>query len=156
MNSLHLADGSEKPAEVKGRARLYSMVVCPFVMGIHINIVDIIMNILYEKNKRQFEEILTEIMDNLQKYEDKLDVRRSNPGMLDILMWPWFDIRKALTLIHKQYANVDRYKKKFPHMVKWVEGMKIQPFVLKYRSLYKKVAKFLEARRANNVDYDNI
>ena len=27
--------GSEKPAEVKGRARLYSMVVCPFVMGIH-------------------------------------------------------------------------------------------------------------------------
>ncbi|EGI63781.1 PREDICTED: pyrimidodiazepine synthase-like isoform X1 [Acromyrmex echinatior] len=241
MNSLHLADDSEKPAEVKDRARLYSMVFCPFVMRIHhvlslkqipydivninlqkkpqwflqINpvgkvpvyvdsdgtvvmesvtvanyldekypepplyneetksrdleliddlskIVDIITNILYEKDKRQFEEIHTEIMDNLQKYEDELNVRKtiffggSNPGMLDILMWSWFDVGKALTLLHKQYASVDRYKKKFPHMVKWVEGMKIQPFVLKYRSSYKKLAKFFEARRANNVDYDNI
>jgi len=32
-------------------------------------------------------------------------------------MWPWFDVGKALTLLHKQYASVVRYKKKFPHMV---------------------------------------
>ena len=42
-----------------------------------LQIVDIITNIVYEKDKRQFEEILAEIMDNLQKYEEELDVRKT-------------------------------------------------------------------------------
>ncbi|KYN01309.1 PREDICTED: glutathione S-transferase omega-1-like [Cyphomyrmex costatus] len=241
MNFLHLANGSEKPAEVKGRARLYGMLYCPYVLRVHhvlnfkqipydiINInlqnkpqwflqinpvgkvpvyidsdgaivtesvtvanyldekypepplyndetksrdlelidhfskfVSMITNIIFEENKRPFEEILTEVMNILQKYEDELDVRKttlfggSNPGMLDILMWPWFDIGKALVLLHKQHANVERYKKRFPNIMKWADGMKIQPFVLKYRCSYKKLAKFLEAVKTKTVDYDNI
>jgi len=39
----------------------------------------------------------------------------SNPGMLDILMWPWFERAKALTLLYKRCTSLD--KERFPKLV---------------------------------------
>lgn len=39
----------------------------------------------------------------------------NNPGMLDILMWPWFERAKALTILYKQRASLD--KERFPNLV---------------------------------------
>ncbi|XP_011636400.1 glutathione S-transferase omega-1-like [Pogonomyrmex barbatus] len=239
MSSLHLANGSEKPAEVEGQARLYSMEYCPFAHRIRLvlslkniphdivninlqskpdwfleihpdgkvpafidldgtlvtdsvavanyldekypepslyndetkdrdlelldhfsKIMDTFANCIFNKDKRQFEKILAEVTDDLQEFEDELNARNttffggSNPGMLDILIWPWFERAKALTLLYKQRASLD--KERFPRIMEWVDGMKDQPFIVKHRCPYDKFAKFIEAVRTGNVDYDNL
>jgi len=39
----------------------------------------------------------------------------NNPGMLDILMWPWFERAKALTILYKRRASLDN--ERFPNLV---------------------------------------
>lgn len=240
MSSLHLADGSEKPPEVEGQGRVFSMAYCPFAQRarlvlsfkeiphdiVNINlqrkpqwfvqlhpdgkvpiyidsdgtvvaesvtlanyldekypepplyndetksrdlellnhfnskIVDTFTNCVFQKDNRQFEDILTEIMENIQEFEDELDVRKttffggSNPNILDILIWPWFDLAKGLIILNKQRANVD--KERFPRIMEWVDGMKNQPFVIKHRCPYDKHIKFIESARTGKIDFDNI
>jgi len=40
--------------------------------------------------------------------------------------------------------------------MEWVDGMKNQSFVLKHRGSYEKFAKFVEAVKTRNIDYDNL
>lgn len=40
--------------------------------------------------------------------------------------------------------------------MKWIDGMKEQPFVLKHKCSYEKFAKFVEAVRTGTIDYDNL
>ncbi|RLU17148.1 hypothetical protein DMN91_011217 [Ooceraea biroi] len=239
MSSLHLASGSEKPADVEGQARLYSMKYCPFshrvrlvlalkniphdIVNINLQnkpdwylqvhpkgkvpvyidadgtmmtdsvaianyldqkypepplynneiksrdlelldhyskVIGTFSNCIHDKDKRQFEEILAEVMDNLQEFEEELNTRKtpffggSNPGMLDMLMWPWFERAKALTLLYKRCTSLD--KERFPKLMEWVAEMKDLPFVVKNRCSYEEFAKVIEASRAGNIDYDNI
>lgn len=38
---------------------------------------NIFANCIFDKDKRQFEEILTEVMDNLQEFENELNIRKT-------------------------------------------------------------------------------
>lgn len=40
-------------------------------------IIDIFANCIFNKDKRQFEEIVTEVMDNLQEFENELNIRKT-------------------------------------------------------------------------------
>ncbi|XP_029664155.1 pyrimidodiazepine synthase-like isoform X1 [Formica exsecta] len=123
-------------------------------------IIETFSNCIHDKDKRQFEEIIVEAMDNLQEFEKELGIRKTlffggnNPGMLDILMWPWFESAKALTILYKQRASLD--KERFPNLMDWLDEMKSQWFVEEHKCSYEKFAKFIEASKAGNVDYDNI
>lgn len=239
MSSLHLTAGSEKPAEVKGQARLYSMKYCPFshrvrlvlalkqiphdVVNINLKIkpewyfeinpegrvpayvdadgtlkvdsvaianyldekypkpalycdktkdrdlvlldhyskiTDTFANCAHGKEKRQLKEVVAKIMDDLQEFEQELGTRETsffggdNPGMLDILMWPWVERAKALPLFCKQPASFD--KDRFPKLMRWIVEMKDQPFVKENKCSYEQFTKHLEAMKAGNYDYDNI
>ncbi|XP_014485679.1 PREDICTED: pyrimidodiazepine synthase-like [Dinoponera quadriceps] len=237
MSSLHLTTDSDKPAEVEGLARLYSMTHCPFAHRIRLiltlkdvphdivninlknkpdwyfeinpkgtvpsyidtngeiitdslliaNYLDekypepalyneetknrdlelldnytkiaiIFKNCLYDEDKRQLEEIVAEIMDYLDEYEQELNIRQtpffggSNPGILDILMWPWVERAKALPLLYKQSAGFD--KERFPMLMKWIVEMKEQPFVKENKSSYEQFAEHIETVRSGNPEYD--
>ncbi|XP_072749607.1 pyrimidodiazepine synthase [Anoplolepis gracilipes] len=123
-------------------------------------IIDTFSNCIHDKDKRQFEEIIVEAMDNLQEFEEELGIRKTpffvgnKPGMLDILMWPWFERAKALTILYKQRASLDR--ERFPNLMDWLDEMRGQWFVEKHKCSYEKFAKFIEATKTGNVDYDNI
>ncbi|XP_011137460.1 pyrimidodiazepine synthase [Harpegnathos saltator] len=237
MSSSHLAAGSDKPADVEGLSRLYSMTYCPFVHRIRLiltlkNIPHDIVNInlkdkpewyleinpkgtvpsyvdsngetltdsivianyldekypeptlyneetksrdlelldhyskiavifkecIYDEDKRQLEEIVAEIMDYLDEYEQELNVRQTpffgggSPGMLDILMWPWVEKAKALPLLYKQAADFD--KERFPKLMRWIIEMKEQPFVKENKSSYEQFAQYMETVRSGKPEYD--
>ncbi|XP_032668047.1 pyrimidodiazepine synthase-like [Odontomachus brunneus] len=237
MSSTHLAAGSEKPEEVEGLARLYSMKHCPFVHRIKLilslkdvayeivninlknkpewyleinpkgtvpsyidssgetltdslliaNFLDekypepalyneetkardlelqdhftkiaiIFKNCLLEEDKRPLEEIVAEIMDYLDTYEQELNVRQtpffggSKPGMLDILIWPWVERAKVLPLIYKQSTGFD--KERFPNLMKWISEMKEQQCVKENKYSFGEFAQHLELVKSGELAYD--
>lgn len=99
--------------------------------------------------------------------------------MLDILMWPWVERRRALVLIYKEPTNFSN--ENFPHsvstkfscklfcisryvlsaninlfQVKWVQAMKAQPFVQENVCSHEKFAQLIIDLKAGNVDYDKL
>ncbi|KZC12100.1 PREDICTED: pyrimidodiazepine synthase-like [Dufourea novaeangliae] len=239
MSSVHLGAGSEKPAEVKGQARLYSMKFCPFAHRIRLilsykkiphdivninlknkpewyfeihpedkvpafvdtdgtvivdsivianyldekypepplynettrardlelldhysKIVTIFSNCIHGNDKRPLSEIIAEVSNLLGEFEEELKTRGTTffggiqPGIVDILMWPWVERRKALALIYKESMNFNAAN--FTHIMEWVQEMKAQPFVQENECSHEKFAKLIEDMNAGNVDYDNL
>ncbi|XP_076658502.1 glutathione S-transferase omega-1 [Halictus rubicundus] len=239
MSNVHLGAGSQKPAEVKGQARLYSMKFCPFAQRIRLilsykkiphdivninlmnkpewyfeihsegkvpafvdvdgtvvvdsaviadyldekypepplynestkarycelldhysKIVSIFSNCVHGKDKRPLSEITAEMSSLLEEFEKELASRGtiffggSQPGMLDILMWPWIERRKSLSLIYKEPMSLNNGA--FTHMVEWVQNMKAQPFVQENECCHEKFARLIEDINAGKVDFDKI
>lgn len=122
------------------------------MLSLILQIAIIFKNCIYDEDKRQLEEIVAEIMDYLDEYEQELNIRQTsfyggscndldfifiyfhlpfipykifdlgnNPGILDILMWPWVERAKALPLLYKQPAGFD--KERFPKLVSIRHGV---------------------------------
>ncbi|XP_029032452.1 pyrimidodiazepine synthase-like isoform X2 [Osmia bicornis bicornis] len=123
-------------------------------------IVGVFSNCIHDKDKRPLSEIVTEISSLLVEFEKELKARGttffggSQPGMLDILMWPWVERRKALPLIYKEPTNFDH--ENFPHILKWMQEMKVQPFVQENECSHEKFAESIENIRAGKLDYDKL
>lgn len=239
MSTLHLSAGSEKPAEVEGQARLYSMKFCPFAHRVRLilslkkiphdivninlmnkpewyfqihpegkvpayvdtdgkvitdstvianyldekypspplykdatkdrdlelldhygKIISLFSNCIHDKDNRSLDEIVGEISGFLVEFEEELKKRGTTffggdqPGMLDVLMWPWVERGKSLPLIYKQPVNFN--KENFPHIMKWISEMKVLPFVQENSGSYEKFAQLIEDTRAGKADYDKL
>ncbi|XP_068989662.1 pyrimidodiazepine synthase [Neodiprion pinetum] len=237
MSALHLSAGSNRPAPVDGKARLYSMKFCPYSHRARLiltlkNVPHDIVNInlkskpewyfeinpngkvptfvdvdgkvvddslaianylnerypepplyreetkardielidkygvitslfgacIHKRDTRPLQEIVGEIIGHFVAYEEELGKRGTiffggtEPGMLDVLMWPWVERAKALPLAFDQPLNFD--KEKFPHLMKWINGMKGQKFVQKNFGPFEAFAKVIKAQ--DDVDYDSI
>ncbi|XP_046410444.1 diphosphomevalonate decarboxylase isoform X1 [Neodiprion fabricii] len=113
---------------------------------------------IHKRDTRPLQEIVGEIIGHFVAYEEELGKRGTiffggtEPGMLDVLMWPWVERAKALPLAFDQPLNFD--KEKFPHLMKWINGMKGQKFVQKNFGPFEAFAKVIKAQ--DDVDYDSI
>lgn len=73
------------------------------------------------QDKRPLEEIVMDMEDYFMEYENELISRSTKffggeqPGMLDVLMWPWVERAKLLPMIHKKPYTFN--KEKFPNLV---------------------------------------
>ncbi|XP_076245111.1 pyrimidodiazepine synthase [Calliopsis andreniformis] len=239
MSSLHLGAGSEKPEEVKGQARLYSMKYCPFAQRIRLilsykkiphdivninlqnkpewyfkihpegkvpafvdadgkvvtdsiviadyldekypepplyneatkardlelldhfsKIASVFSNCIHGKDKRPLTEIIAELSGLAMKFEEELQTRKTDffggtqPGMLDILIWPWVERRKTLFMINKE--SVDVIDGDFSYLKQWIAKMRAQPFVQENECSLPKFVQLLENLQAGKVDYDTL
>ncbi|XP_015604370.1 pyrimidodiazepine synthase-like [Cephus cinctus] len=124
-------------------------------------IISILSNCIHGNDKRPLDEVISEITSYMVEFEDELATRGTTfyggnePGMLDILMWPWIERAKALPLIYKTPLNFE--KEKFPHIVNWKDEMKKLPFIENNACSPEKFAKLIELMRGGGeVDFDNI
>lgn len=123
-------------------------------------IVSIFSGCIHGKDKRPLQEVVAEISSLLVEFEDELKERGTEffggaqVGMLDILMWPWVERRRALVLIYKEPTNFKN--EKFPHSLKWIQAMKAQPFVQENVCSHEKFAQLIIDLKAGNVDYDKL
>ncbi|XP_076759712.1 pyrimidodiazepine synthase [Xylocopa sonorina] len=239
MSNLHLGPNSEKPPEVKGQARLYSMKYCPFshrirlilcykkiphdIVNINIQnkpkwffeihpegkvpafvdadgkvvvdslqianyldekypepplyheetkakdlelldhfskVVNVFSNCIHGKDNRPLNEIIADISTLLVPLEDELKARGSvyfggvQPGMLDVLMWPWVERRKSLSIIYDQPKNFKDGN--FQHLMKWMQEMKQQPFVLENECSSEKFAQLVKDSKRGDIDFDRL
>ncbi|XP_076297952.1 pyrimidodiazepine synthase [Lasioglossum baleicum] len=113
------------------------------------------------EDKRPFNEITAEIASLLEEFEKELASRGTvffggaQPGMLDLLMWPWVERKKSMSLIRKEPMSLD--KATFKHLVEWAENMKAQPFVQENECCPEKFARLIEEiKSGKNVDFDRI
>ncbi|XP_054013100.1 pyrimidodiazepine synthase-like [Hylaeus anthracinus] len=239
MSSAHLGAGSEKPAEVSGQTRLYSMMFCPFAHRIRLilsykkiphdivninlknkpewyfeihpegkvpafvdtdgkvvtdsidianyldekypepplyheatkardlelldhysKIVSIFSNCIHGNDERPLSDIIAQIFDLLVEYEDELKSRGTTffggtqPGMLDIMMWPWVERRKSLSLIYKEHIIIKDAR--FSQLMEWTKEMKAQPFVQENECSHEKFAQLIADLKEGNVNYDRL
>lgn len=239
MSDLHLGPDSQKPPEVKGKARLYSMKYCPFAHRIRLilsykkiphdivninlknkpkwyleihpegkvpafvdvdgkvvvdslliadyldekypepplyheetkardlelldhysKLVGIFSNCIHGNDNRSINEIVAEITSLLVEFEEELKTRGtvyfggSQPGMLDLLMWPWVERRKSLSIIYGEptYFNDGN----FTHLMKWMQEMREQPFVKENECKHEKFAQLIKDMKSGDVDFDRI
>lgn len=86
-----------------------------------------------EDANRSLDEVIGILSEVLIEYENDLESRGTiyfggdQPGMLDILMWPWVELGRCLPLVYKQPVRFR--KEKFPCMMRWIASMKAQGFV---------------------------
>lgn len=123
-------------------------------------ITDIFSNCIHGKDTRTLDEVVNEICDYLEEFENELKIRGTSfyggnePGMLDILMWPWIERAKSLSLIYKQSLSLN--KEKFPSIMKWISEMRSQEFVQDNHCSYEKFGQLINNMKAGDVDFDAI
>lgn len=123
-------------------------------------IINVFSNCIHDKDTRSLDEIVNDISDLLEEFEDELKARGTSfyggdePGMLDILMWPWVERAKSLSLIYKQSLSLD--KENIPNIMKWISEMRTQDFVQENYCSYEKFGKFIINMKSGNVDFDAI
>ncbi|XP_067128585.1 pyrimidodiazepine synthase-like [Centruroides vittatus] len=92
-----------------------------------------ISNVLHnELKEEEFPQFWSDIKEPLTQYESELSSRGSyfggkTPGMLDYLVWPWFEIIPALYLIHPQLSKFP--SESYPLLSKWIEDMTLNKSV---------------------------
>lgn len=92
-----------------------------FRMNVYFQIVKIFSNCIHRKDNRPLAEAVKEISCHLIEFEEELKKRDTcffsgkEPGMLDILMWPFVERAKALPILYNEPLNFE--KAKFPSIV---------------------------------------
>ncbi|XP_014210877.1 pyrimidodiazepine synthase-like [Copidosoma floridanum] len=123
-------------------------------------ILKVFFDCVHRKDTRPLKTAVDEMCTYLVEFEEELKKLNTpfftgdNPGMVDILMWPFVEKAKCLALIYKE--PMDFEKEKFPLILKWVSKMKEQEFVQQNAISYETFAKVAEASNAGNVNYDAI
>ncbi|KAF7379142.1 hypothetical protein HZH68_016987 [Vespula germanica] len=123
-------------------------------------IIDIFSNCIHGKDSRTLDEIVDEISNLLEEFEDELKMRDTDfyggnePKMLDILMWPWIERAKSLSVIYKQPLNVN--KQRFSKIMKWISEMRAQQFVQENACSYEKFGQLINEMKSSDVDFDAI
>lgn len=117
-------------------------------------------NCIHEKDARSLDDIVADITQHLEEFEEELKIRGTDffggekPGIVDIMIWPWVERSKALPLIYKQpLRNFE--KEKFPNVINWTTKMKAQDFVIETAGPYDKFAEMILASREGTIDYDS-
>ncbi|KAK1125578.1 hypothetical protein K0M31_005938 [Melipona bicolor] len=123
-------------------------------------LVSIFSNCIHGNDSRPLSEIVADISSLLVEFEEELKTRGTvyfggtQPGMLDILMWPWVERRKSLSLIYDEPTNFNDGN--FSHLMKWMQEMKAQPFVHENECSYEKFAQLVKDLKTGNVDFDKL
>lgn len=123
-------------------------------------IVSVFLNCIHGNDKRPLQEIVAELSELVVKFEEELRARDTDffggaqPGMLDLVMWPWVERRKALFVIYNESADFGDHD--FSYLRKWVLKMKALQCVQENECSFEKFAKLIEDIKAGNVDYDRL
>ncbi|XP_076170173.1 pyrimidodiazepine synthase [Ptiloglossa arizonensis] len=123
-------------------------------------IVSIFSNCIHGNDKRPLNEIVAQISALLVEFEEELKIRGTTffggtqPGMLDILMWPWVERRKSLSLIYQKSISFNDGS--FSHIMEWIREMKAQPFVQENECSHEKFAQLIADLKKGNVNYDTL
>ncbi|XP_003695287.1 pyrimidodiazepine synthase [Apis florea] len=123
-------------------------------------LISIFSNCIHGNDSRPINEIITEISSLLVEFEEELKTRGTvyfggtQPGMLDILMWPWVERRKSLSLIYEEPTHFNDGN--FSHLMKWMQEMKAQPFIQENECSHEKFAQLVKDLKTGNVDFDKL
>lgn len=105
----------------------------------------------------EFPKFWSDIQEPLTNFENELSTRGKYfgdkmPGMLDYLIWPWFEIIPALYLIHHQLPKFP--KENFPLLSRWMEAMTSNPPVRSVSMDPQTYASFMETYLKGCPDFD--
>ncbi|XP_031370428.1 pyrimidodiazepine synthase-like [Apis dorsata] len=123
-------------------------------------LISIFSNCIHGNDSRPINEIIAEISSLLIEFEEELKTRGTvyfggtQPGMLDILMWPWVERRKSLSLIYEEPTHFNDGS--FSHLMKWMQEMKAQPFIQENECSHEKFAQLVKDLKTGNVDFDKL
>ncbi|CAK9803575.1 Pyrimidodiazepine synthase [Anthophora plagiata] len=123
-------------------------------------IVNVFSNCIHGNDSRPLSEIVAEISSLLVEFEEELKTRGTvyfggdQPGMLDLMMWPWVERRKALSVIYNEPINLNDGN--FSHLMKWMQGMKEQLFVKENECSHEKFAQLIKDWKEGTVDFDKL
>lgn len=106
------------------------------------------------------ESLLTPVFDSLDKFEKELSSRDTPfffgpcPGMVDYMMWPWFERIPMLKVLGGDSFAVP--KDRFPKLISWSLEMLKDPAVQTWAISPENHAKFMKTHQTGNPDFDNI
>ena len=112
--------------------------------------------LLYKALKFKTSESFSEINKVLDSYEITLDESLffggKTTGILDYMIWPWFERFRKLKSLTKDY---DLDKERFPKLRNWICRMLQLPEVKSTRSIEEQIAEFYKVSLTNKEpDYD--
>jgi len=98
------------------------------------------------------------VVNELEAFEKELDRRGNNffggsqPGMVDYMIWPWFERLQMFKFLHGDKFVLPQDK--LPKLAKWVEAMKNDEAVKKYYVAPETHAAFMRTHQAGTPDFD--
>ncbi|CAL8123723.1 unnamed protein product [Orchesella dallaii] len=103
---------------------------------------------------KEFEGVVSTYSKELEKRGTKFFSGDERPGMLDYMIWPWFERRPVIPMFFPDAANWDEIRQNSAAIDQWYNRMKEDPAVAKYFVTPEIHHRYCITVKEGNIDFD--